>query len=124
MKRKIELLLTLIVSVILSIAIYFCFSPSNKQEEVIKILSFAAALIFFAYKFLVGWLFINLNVKIEPERKNMNAQIDHFVIKLTLAKGSIDSLWLKDVQFRFSEMTETDNGFMPVVISKIKPLGM
>jgi hypothetical protein len=124
MKRKIELQLAIIGIVILAIAIYFCFRPSNKPEDVIKILTFTAALIFFAYKLLVGWLFINLNLKVEPERINMDAQMDHFVIKLTLAKGSIDSLWLEDVQLRFSEMTETDNGFTPVHISKIKPLGL
>ena len=124
MKKKIELLLALIGAVILAISIIFCLRPSNKPEDVIKILTFAAALIFFAYKLFVGWLFINLNVKIEPERMSMDANMDHLSLKLTLEKGSIDSLWLEDVQFRYSEMMETDKGFMPVPLGKIKPIGM
>jgi hypothetical protein len=126
MKRKIELLLTLIGAVIIAITIYVCFRlPSkDKPEEVIKILTFSAALIFFTYKLLAGWLFINLNVKIEPERMNRDANTDHLVLKLTLEKGSIDSLWLKDIQFRCSEITETNNELKQIPVGKIKPIGM
>jgi hypothetical protein len=126
MKRKIELLLAFIGAVILAITIILCLRlrASEGIEEVIKILTFSAALIFFAYKLLVGWMFINLNVKIEPERKNLDANNDHLVLKLTLEKGSIDSLWLEDVQIRFSEITETGNELKQTPIGKIKPIGM
>lgn len=126
MKRKMEIWLAIAGVLILSITIFFCLHlPSlGEAEKAVQILALTAALIFFAYKLLAGWLFINLNVKIEPERMNMDANIDHLAIKLTLEKGSIDSLWLKDIQLRYSEITETNNGLKQIPIGKIKPIGM
>jgi hypothetical protein len=126
MKRKMELWLALTGIIILGITILFCFLlPSlDGAEKAVQILAITAALLFFAYKLLAGWLFINLNVKIEPERMNRDANTDHLVLKLTLEKGNIDSLWLKDIQFRCSEITETNNGLRQIPMGKIKPIGM
>jgi hypothetical protein len=126
MKRKMEIWLAFTGVIILAITILFCLllPKLDEAEKAVQILAITAALLFFAYKLLAGWLFINLNVKIEPERINKDANVDHLVLKLTLEKGSIDSLWLGDVQFRYSEITETNNGLKQIPMGKIKPIGM
>ena len=106
LKKHIEYIL--IAAALLSIAgaILFCCFPKFEISNLLKALAAVLAFNFFMYKLITGWLIINLNVKIEPTRQTMDPEntADHLALKLTLSKGSTDSLWLKSVEIRLSEI--------------------
>jgi hypothetical protein len=124
MKRQIEITLLLIGIATVAVAVYFCFQVGGDLGEILKILGAAAAILFFAYKLFAGWLFINLNVDIESDRKPVDDKADHLALKLTLSKGSIDSLWVQDIEYRISNLVPGDPGFKPEQITTVKPHGM
>ena len=91
MKRSIEVWLIVIAMITFSIAAYSSYHQTEIENK-LKVLAFAAGFIFFVYKLLTGWLFINLNLKIDAIREVGKAEQDHLALKLTLSKGKIDSL--------------------------------
>jgi hypothetical protein len=99
---------------------WFCFEP----KTIFQALGVVIAFNFFMYKMLAGWLFINLDVKIEPERQAAGKILDDLAIKLTLKKGGIDSLWLSNIEIRLSPIT-VSNGIINYGTSTlIQPIGM
>jgi hypothetical protein len=124
MKKIIEVLLVLAAVIAVALAVYACFYKQRKLEDMLKILTFAAGFLFFSYKLLTGWLFINLNVVIEATRQNWEGDMDHLSLKVTLSKGNIDSLWLEDVEFRLSELVKNGDTFLPKQLELLTPKGI
>ncbi|HXB94106.1 MAG TPA: hypothetical protein VNU70_03070 [Puia sp.] len=124
MKRTIEISFLLVGGVTVATAVYLCCHVGGDLTKILKILGAAAAVLFFAYKLLTGWLFINLNVSIEPDRKPAGGDRDHLALKVMLSKGSIDSLWVRDIECRVSAMVPGEAGFTPERITTVKPQGM
>jgi len=88
--------------------IYLCIINCLSLDKVFQVLAIVLAFEFFVYKLLTGWLISNLNVKIEPQRIWSAGQTDHLAIKLILTKGAIDSLWLKKIYLKVSEVISDD----------------
>lgn len=124
MRRNIEIWMIAIGIVILMLAVYGCMHCWSDPEKVIKIAAAGFAIIFFAYKLLTGWLFINLNIELEGERTNLDEEHDHIVLHITLDKGNIDSFWLKDIDIRVSEVDQQQEKAQPHKICTAKPFGM
>ena len=104
-KTKIQWLLILLGLCSIVVAIYVCIWACFDTKTIFQALGIVIAFNFFMYKMLTGWLFINLTVKIEPERQKAGKVIDDLAINLTLSKGNIDSVWLQDIQIRICEVT-------------------
>lgn len=68
----------------------------------VKIVALLAAGVFFAWKVLTGWLFVNLTVGLKLERIQKDDVTDYFAITLSLEKGSTDSVWLKHIEVRIT----------------------
>ena len=79
---------------------------------------------FFMYKLLAGWLLVNMTVKVEGTRQAVSGdlQTDHLSLKVTLNKGSIDSVWIDKIEIRLREMrngTSADFFVVPLNIEKL-----
>jgi len=94
-----------------------------KLESLFKITGIFAAAVFFVYKLFTGWLILNLNVRLETERLAAENDIeDHLVIQVILVKGQTDSVWLRDVAIRVSDLNAPAiEGAAPNII---RPVGM
>ena len=75
---------------------------SMDTDGVVRIVAMIAAGVFFAWKLLTGWLFINLRVELKLERIQKDDAFDHFAIALLLEKGPTDSVWLKHIEARIT----------------------
>jgi hypothetical protein len=123
MRRKIEIWMIVIGVIILTLTVFACIYYKSDFPDIIKVAAAGLAVIFFAYKLVTGWLFINLNIELEAERTMLDQELDHIVLHIILDKGEIDSLWLKDIDIIVSELdrsgtVQTENSRM------IKPYGM
>jgi hypothetical protein len=123
MKRRTELILVVLGVISVLLTYYFCKWCYTDKETVLKAVSAVLIFNFFMYKLFTGWLIINLDVKIEPERKIYKGNLDHLSLKLTLSKGSTDSMWMERIDIRLSEVTM--NGHKPHyhVLGIIHPVG-
>jgi hypothetical protein len=104
------------------ITVYFTwryFQVPTEVDEKLKVIAFGAGFIFFAYKLLTGWLFINLNVSLAFKREPADTENDHLALEITLAKGNIDSLWLSSIQCRISVCTEKGE---VIILDKLKTI--
>jgi hypothetical protein len=97
--------------------IFFC----HCVEDVLEVGAAAFTIIFFGYKLVVGWLFLNLNIDLETDRRAAEGELDDLVLSMTLEKGSIDGFWLKDIDVRVSELAKDGE---QEVKGCIKPYGM
>lgn len=113
--------LTLLGLALIGGTVYLCIIRCIKFEEIFKVLGIVLAFEFFVYKLLTGWLISNLNVKIEPERESSGEASDHLAIKLTLSKGGIDSVWLKGIHIKVTELN-VDDPSKNMVLKEVKPL--
>ena len=120
-QKTIGRLLILLGLALIGGTVFLCIIRCIKLEEVFKVLGIVLAFEFFVYKLLTGWLISNLNVKIEPERKWLGESRDHLAIKLTLSKGGIDSVWLKDIHIKVTEVN-VDDPSKNKVLKEVKPL--
>src|ERR1700754_3983892 len=101
MRRYIEVIFVAL-GIITAYFTWHYFREEDNMENKLKIIAFGTGFLFFAYKLLTGWLFINLNVSLEPEREPADNENDHLALKITLAKGNIDSLWVDSIECRVS----------------------
>jgi hypothetical protein len=123
MKRSLELLLLGIGIAIICITLLLSYFFKD-AKSVLEVIGIGAAFLFFCYKLLAGWLFINLDVNIVAERSEADVSNDHLGLTVTLKKGGIDSCWVEDIQFRVSEIKDMANGFSPEGVKFIRPGGM
>jgi hypothetical protein len=105
MRRSIEVICVALGIITAYFTLHY-FREENKIEDKLKVIAFGSGFLFFAYKLLTGWLFINLNVSLESEREPADNENDHLALKITLAKGSIDSLWVTSIECRISDCHE------------------
>ncbi|TRW21491.1 hypothetical protein FMM05_20285 [Flavobacterium zepuense] len=118
MKKNIELTLILIAAISIILALIAGFYGPSWYERAIKYAAAVVVFNFFMYKLFVGWLIINLTIKAEAQRLPVkDGTEDHLTIKITLSKGTTDSLWLEDIQVRISEVTQPEN--IPVVVEPV-----
>jgi len=103
--KNIGRLLVLIGIVIIFGTVIICIKSCLDPDKIFQTLAIVLAFEFFVYKLLTGWLISNLNIKIETTREVLDGASDHLAIKLTLTKGSIDSLWLESINVRISKLT-------------------
>jgi hypothetical protein len=123
MRRNIEIWTIVIGIVVLTLTVLGCIHYRHDPEKVIKIAAAGFAIIFFAYKLLTGWLFINLNMELEGKRTTLDQERDHIVLHIMLDKGSIDSFWLKDIDIRVSELDYQQGSVRIHTICTLKPHG-
>lgn len=110
--------------VIITLTVWGCIYYRCDPEQVIKIAAAGFAIIFFAYKLLTGWLFINLDIELVGERATLDQEHDHIVLHIILEKGNIDSFWLKDIDIRVSELGQGQELVPSKTICTTKPHGM
>ena len=77
-------------------------------KDLVTILAAGGALLYFGYKALSGWMLINLDVLIATERLPADVTNDHLAVKVTLAKGKIDSARLVAAEIRVSPIANPD----------------
>ena len=114
-------LLVVLGLIVIGITVYMCAVYCLALDKIFQVLAIVLAFEFFVYKLLTGWLISNLNVKIGPERIWSEELKDHLAIKLTLTKGGIDSLWLKKIHIKLSEVN-IDDPSKNIVIKEVEPL--
>lgn len=71
---------------------------------------------FFAYKIVAGWFIINMTVGLRLQRvpvavpgadgQDLSPVTDHLAIVVTLEKGTTDSVHLRDIQVRVSDLVD------------------
>ncbi len=128
MKKSAEILFSVfaLVVIIITCILPFKFDNLNKNiDNLIKGIALVATFLFFLYKILTGWLFINMNIDIVSKRQFANQEMDDLVIEIKLSKTNIDSVWLKDIQIQLTEITKEKNDtYTQTVINMIKPFGI
>jgi hypothetical protein len=60
---------------------------------------------FFLYRIVTGWLIINLGLSLRLERQPLKDGLDEIAVVIVLAKGSIDSVWVSDLQLRLTPLS-------------------
>ena len=105
MKKLFARSLIAVALIVIFATVWLCVHYCISIDKIFQILLIVVGSQFFVYKLLTGWLISNLNVKIEPQRLYFDNQRDHLGIKLTLTKGSIDSVWIEKILIRVSQFT-------------------
>jgi hypothetical protein len=123
MDRKLEWRFVFIAIGILVIAAIFCFKCKLKADDILKVAGATVTLLFFGYKLLTGWLIINLNVDLEAERKPLDDTTDHLSLSVKLEKGGTDSVWMKIVELRVSQLVEEGGVFKAENSKTIRAFG-
>jgi hypothetical protein len=79
---------------------------------------------FFMYKLLTGWLIVNMNIKLEATRLPIlpDKEKDHLALKVTLTKGSIDSIWMDRIEIRLSEISGENATGSQITKELLKPV--
>ena len=73
-------------------------------ESILKSLAIIGATGFFLYKLKTGWLIVNMGVSIRTKRRRIDKERDHMALIVALDKGSTDSVYLRDIQFRVCKL--------------------
>ena len=79
-------------------------TPAEYVETVLKCLAIIAAAGFFVYKIKTGWWIMNMSVAIRLDRKVKDPTNDHLSITVAMDKGSNDSVNLRRIQIRVTEL--------------------
>ena len=81
-------------------------SPYAEVKDMVEILAIAAAAIFFAYKVLSGWLFVNVAICIDLDRKQVpnDPSMEYLAIMLNIEKKQTGSVILKNVRARVTSI--------------------
>lgn len=109
MNRRTEYILAAIAILIILASGMIGYLGNKDIKNAATYLSAVTIFVFFLYKLITGWLFINLTLKAEASReKDAGGGDDHLSVKVTLTKGSIDSLWLEDVEIRVSGISDNE----------------
>lgn len=125
MNKRIEYILAAIICLPALTAIVSSFYYEVCHlKDVATYVAGVAVFCFFLYKLITGWLIINLSINTEVDRtKDSNKKDDdHLAVKVILSKGSIDSLWLEDIEIRISCISKITNREPTVKEQIIKPL--
>ena len=77
-------------------------------KDLATLLAAGAALLYFGYKVVAGWLLLNLTISIKHERQSALNEDDHLVVDLALAKGKVDSARLLDTEMRLTALERDD----------------
>lgn len=121
MEKKWGRLLVILGLILIGASLYLCVIRCLSLDKIFQVLVIVFAFEFFVYKLLTGWLISNLNVKIEAERMWSEELKDHLAVKLILTKGGIDSVWLKKIHLKVSEVISDDRS-KNICINEIEPL--
>lgn len=80
----------------------------NNTKNILEIVAISMAAIFFIYKLLGWWLFVN--VAVEPERTSIpkNIPFDYLAITLNIEKKDTGSVVLESVIVRVSDLINGD----------------
>jgi len=105
MKKPTQVLLVIIGVLDIATAVFVALRYMNGKEIVVTVIPAMIAFNFFMYKLLTGWLIANMTVKIEGTRQPVSGEKgkDHLGLKVTLTKGSIDSVWVDRIEIRLKE---------------------
>jgi len=85
MRRSIEVICVALGIITACFTLHY-FREESKIEDKLKVIAFGTGFLFFAYKLLTGWLFINLNVSLEPAREPADNNNDHLALEITLTQ--------------------------------------
>lgn len=77
-------------------------------KDLATLLAAAAALFYFGYKVVAGWLLLNLTINIKHERQAVAGEDDHLVVDVALAKGKIDSARLLAAEILLTALNRSD----------------
>jgi len=80
----------------------------------LQLIAVFAVGMFFAYRFLTGWMSANMDVAIESSRIHLNEQEDYLAVTVKLERGEYGALQLGDAQLR---VTYLDSAAAPVVLN-------
>jgi len=109
MKKPTQVLLVIIGVLDIATAVFVALRYMNGKEIVVTVIPAMIAFNFFMYKLLTGWLIANMTVKIEGTRQPVSGEKgkDHLGLKVTLTKGSIDSVWVDRIEIRLKRITDS-----------------
>ena len=82
----------------------------EKIKNWLESMALLAAAVFFAWKLFTGWLIVNLGVQISTKRETLDNARDYLAVTVQLKKGSIDTLWLKDISIRVAAQSLDGSG--------------
>jgi len=90
----------------------------------LEIAAIIAALLFFLYKLVAGWMLPNLKLSLDLPRQLAEGRPgnDWLVIKVMLEKGSIDGTRIHLVQFRVSPVEGTSFNPLTITVHRAKRL--
>lgn len=89
--------------------------------SLVQLIALIGVGIFFIYRFLTGWMSVNMDIAIESSRVHVNEDEDYLAVIVKLARGEYGALLLGDAQVRITYDGST-TGPPPLSLSGTKRL--
>jgi hypothetical protein len=70
--------------------------------SLVQLIALVCVGIFFIYRFLTGWMSVNMDIAIESSRVHLDEKEDYLAVIVKLARGEYGALHLGDTQLRIT----------------------